>query len=90
MLPELIEQVKASDSPEPAIVDRILALLGLGFYAEVRDAFTRPAKRERLGALCIVEEFIPRLLSADQTDVRAAKKEIEDAFYKVEMIWEEG
>jgi hypothetical protein len=86
----MVEQVKASDRPEPAIVDKILAMLGLGFYAEVRGALTRPSKQERLGAMRILEKIIPRLLSADRADIRAAKKEIEDDFYDVGMLWEEG
>ncbi len=87
----LIAAFKQLGSPDPALVDKIMALMGISSLVELGFALNKHDKRERDAAMSVVERYIPALLSTtDEASRLKAKKELDSFFYDIPMIDEDA
>ena len=86
----LIADFKASETPDPALVDEILVALGIPGFLELGFALNKPNNRERMAAMDLVERYLPGLLSTGEDERRAARKELDSFFYDVPQLDEDA
>jgi hypothetical protein len=86
----LIAAFRQLQAPDPALVDKILAMLGIGGLVELGFALNKHDKRERDAAMGVVERFLPGLLAAGEKERLKAKTELDSFFFDVPMLDEDA
>ena len=86
----MIADFTQMDTPDSALVDKILKALCIPGFLELGFALNKPHKRERMAAISIVERYIPGLLSDNENERLEAQKELDAFFEDVPMLNEDA
>jgi hypothetical protein len=87
---ELIVAFRQLDAPDEWLAGQLLTVLGIPGFFEVAAALKKPVKKERDAALGMVEQYVPGLLSEDELERKAARRDLDALFEDIPMLNEDA